>query len=148
MKMTSTLMLGLMAASLSATAAAAPVPNGGGAGYHAQVFYDGQRYAGIYPQPTWNECNQMLNTRIQYDTTQNSYTVVKIVPCHYTGGPLTAEDAYDHRQDYVLPITTSTPRDSATLSAQLLEQIRQVREEYRVDDYEEVLRTIRDAAAK
>ena len=47
-----------------------------------------------------------------------------------------------------MPITTSTPRDSATLSAQLLEQIRQVREEYRVDDYEEVLRTIRDAAAK
>lgn len=149
MKMTSTLMLGLMAAAvLSNTADAAPVPNGGGAGYHAQVFYDGQRYAGIYPQTTWNECNQMLNTRIQYDTTHNGYHVVKVVPCHYCGGPHSGEDEYDHRQDYDLSISAPTPEASATLSAELLGQIRQLRETYRMDAYEQALGVIRDAAAK
>lgn len=150
MNMKSTLALGLMAAAaaLPGRVDAAPVPNGGGAGYHAQVFYNDQRAAGIAPQPTWAECNQKLQATIQYDTSQRGYMVVKIVPCHYTGGPLSADDAYDHRLDYALRITGSTPRDSATMSTQLLEQIRQVREEYRVDAYEEVLRTILDAAAK
>ena len=150
MNMKSTLALGLMAtaAVLSGRADAVPVPNGGGAGYHAQVFYTDGRAAGIYPRPTWNEFNQQLNATIQYDTTQRGYIVVKVVPCHYTGGPLSGQDAYDHRQDYALPIRAATPRDSAVLSSKVLEQIRQLRKTYRVDAYEEGLRAILDAAAK
>ncbi|MGN6152794.1 MAG: hypothetical protein ACTHOH_12440 [Lysobacteraceae bacterium] len=148
--MPSTLALGLMvaAAVLSGRADAAPVPNGGGAGYHAQVFYTDGRAAGISPRSTWNECNQQLNATIQYDTTQRGYTVVKVVPCHYTGGPLSGIDAYDHRQDFALPIRPSTPRESAVQSALLLERIRKLREAYRIDACEASLRTILDAAAK
>lgn len=148
MKMTSTLMLGLMAAALSATAAAAPVPNGGGVGYHGQVFYTNGFGAGVTSQPTWNECDQKLRWKIDYDTRYNGRTVVKIIPCHYTGGPHSGEDEYDHRQDYDLSISAPTPEASATLSAELLGQIRQLRETYRMDAYEQALGVIRDAAAK
>lgn len=148
MKMTSTLMLGLMAASLSATVVAAPVPGGGGAGYHGQVFYADGFSAGVFSQPTWTECDQRLRWKIDYDTHNNGYHVVKVVPCHYTGGPHSGEDEYDHRQDYDLSISAPTPEASATLSAELLGQIRQLRETYRMDAYEQALGVIRDAAAK
>ena len=137
---------GLVAICTSVSANAAPVPGGGGAGYHAQVFYFNNWTKGVYPTATWKECDDRLRATIAYDINYNHWVVQKIVPCHYTAGPMTGDDAYDHNQDYYIRIKASTPKESLALSEQILGEVREVRESYQADHYDAAMRMIIEAA--
>lgn len=134
---------------LAGTASANQNNTGQGGGYHGGAKFNDGSMIGVGPYPDFGSCDAALNSAISSHATIHGLTLVLKGPCHYRSGFTFGEfvDNHWHVTDFVVPIIADTPDGAMAMSRAIDEEIRRLREQYQIDDYEAGLKAIEAAAS-
>lgn len=131
-------LLALACLASATLASAAPVPGTGG-GYFGSAWFTNNHGIVVGAYPTWGECNYYFQQSLNKRVNDWGWTVSEINPCSYRPpyGSIHAQ------HELALPVDTSSPDASLEEVNRILDELREVRDTFRADEYDAALERIR-----
>lgn len=125
-------LLAALALGLATSAVAAP-PVGTGGGYYGSAWFDSGQGIIVGAYPTWYECNQQLQSGIQYRVTNWGWTVTELNGCAYRP-PFGTVIKFE--KELAVRIEAPDAEGSLVEAERILRSIERLRARYDIDAYE------------